>query len=394
MILGLLPAPDYVEVPAVRRVLGAAFGDPIVTLRDEDVALAEQLDVLDRIGSRLVAAGGSPQPSRFKEAARRGVGRELLLGHEIQQLAVLAERSGVRLCLLKGAAVIMGGYAMRGARSFSDIDFLVDEEKTREFRETLVASGYQVTSDLDSEHQLAPLVSPHGGTVLELHGYIPGVHLSNSPRFLRLSDIVREGLATSVPGFETVALLIPERSLLLAHCLVHGLRHHGMAPHTYPLMRMFCDLLDLDLAEADRERLMQFEMNGIDLPMLSTVSGALDILRGQRFEASGGPRHLLNHVLAGSLDPRYSDFLRLVGPLFPAPSERPVRATLRSVFSTFFFSDKQVQASTGRTHSWWSFHWERVRRLVDLSARIGRSAVAFISLVAASRKTADLRFSS
>jgi hypothetical protein len=148
-------------------------------------------------------------------------------------------------------------------------------------------------------------------------------------RFAGFDSLESAGLLEQAPGWPA-SVRWPKPALLLAHAAVHGVAQHGFAPRSYPLTRMFADLVDLGLDARD---------DGDARLLASAVSAGewLELRRACQGLVAGrtsGP--LVAHAVFGALDEAYAASLRLraLGSV-PSTLPRPV-VWLREAWRALF----------------------------------------------------------
>ncbi len=252
-----------------------------------------------------------------------------------REVAAVALERGIPVVLLKGAAL---GASMRvepGSRWSSDVDVLVSEDAIEGLAAALVERGFRCAEGtLDCEHQLPPFEREAGERV-ELHRFLPGVTRPGERRFVSLEALDAAGVLESLEGWPATTR-VPRAGVLAAHALVHGIAQHGLSPRTYPLMRMLADLIDLGAAASDGEALMAeaqaWTVRHVNAEEVAAVRATVTALVAGRVESSP----LLDHVLAGLLDDRYADSLKLRA-LGSEPSHRsPLAARAHAAWHAVF----------------------------------------------------------
>jgi hypothetical protein len=307
----------------VRRAFaGAADRDPEP---GGALEVARSLDLSSRIGARHQDAAPG-----YRADHRRAVANELRLTAALDDLAPHLP-SGSPLVLLKSAALRARACCAPGARPAADLDVLVAEKEIPSWVDTLRRAGFEVTGQPDYEQHGAALRAPSGGLV-EIHRVLLGVRLAGR-RSAAAADLATGGWLEAVADRPGVAT--PKPAVLLAHALVHGLVQHGNAPRGYPLTRLFADALDLGLADSDGEEMLATaapwiaaEVSALERRAAFELCRALAAGSAGELPADAWSRRLLDHALAGALDARYRESLKvrwLAAPL----SDRPVRALAR-----------------------------------------------------------------
>jgi hypothetical protein len=350
------------------------------------VTLARALDLAPRIAGRTDRA--TLEVELGIEAARTllAIGAVAQLSAEAlvdlaREVVDVARHASVGLVFLKGMALQLMGRVRPGARWACDVDVLVPSARIDELAAALAGRGYQELTAPESEHQWAPLRRASGETV-ELHRFLPGVRLAGERGFATVEGLRREGLLIPLPDLgETTAA--PCQTVLAAHALAHGIAQHGFAPASYPMSRMIADLLDLGWGESacDDIRASVLSMIAPDVAE-EEVSAVWDLcaaLRRGDTPPSPIPRdaptpwRLLAHVVAGALDARYRDGLKLRA-LGSGPSVLPrpiafVRDAARSVWP----SRARLAALHGRPVGGLGMAVLRIARPFDLAWRAVRA---------------------
>ncbi|HEY7516643.1 MAG TPA: nucleotidyltransferase family protein, partial [Vicinamibacteria bacterium] len=314
-----------------RWVLARAFG-PLpgpgegLHAGSSGAALARTLDLAPRIATRqererLVLEVGA-EGARALASARgvAAVAADDLLGAALDVRDAARDLGApVPIVLLKGVALTATGVAVPGSRWLGDVDILCPAWALESLAAALRERGYARVEGVPTcDHQLAPLRG-RSGRVVELHRFLPGVRLRGAPGFATAEELAERDLLRSPTG-ALHGCWVPSRDVLGAHALVHGIAQHGLSPRSYPLMRMLADLVDLGwgapghgeaaaaAADLTARHVSRDEREAVlDLCRRLRAGEALP----DRLTRRAGPAHrLLGHVLAGSLDPSYSDSLK------------------------------------------------------------------------------------
>jgi Uncharacterised nucleotidyltransferase len=296
---------------------------------------------------------------------------ERLLDTAREVLEVGAGVGGV--VVLKGMALFLTGRTSADARSASDVDVLVAEESLARMGAALEGRGFRADgSGPPCEHQLPSFHRASGETV-EVHRFVPGVRAPGRKGFASLGALRAGGLLDSLPGFAG-PVFAPSLPVLMAHALVHGVAQHGLAPHTYPLMRMLADLIDLGVGTpAGREAWERAAPLVAGHVGAEETEGAWELCR--RLEAGeswpevlycgDAPEALLAHIVAGALDPDYARSLRLRIPgSSPSRFPRPL-AWVRDVARSLWPTAAHLAALDGRSGSRGRLPAARARRIAS-----------------------------
>jgi Uncharacterised nucleotidyltransferase len=416
--------PALALAPAVRWMLLRAFG-PVGAVCAVDAAAASAVEapavepqavlalcrrfelscrVAARQGrARLAAELGAEVAAGFARDQAAAAGAGLRIVALAERVAAAAAPLGVRPVFLKLAAMELGGLLAPGSREGCDLDVLVPAGRAAELQRALVGAGFRASAMPPYEHQLAALESADG--VVEVHRMLLGVRVAGR-RSATAEDLDREGLLLPLPALAGHAAAAPAPAVAAAHALVHGIAQHGWTPHAYSLLKMVADLVDLgfagpggpelaglaarwtarDVAAAEVEaarRLCAALAAGAEGPAAAAATanaaGAAgdagapgDDLATWGEESRAPEAVLLRHALAGRLDPGYEESLRLA--LFRrVPSDAPQAVRLaRAITGTVWLSRAQVDAIYGPPRGRLGYAGRRVRRPLDLLARLGR----------------------
>ncbi len=243
----------------------------------------------------------------FEAARRQAASHYVAYGDLVETLSELASQAGERIFLLKGFALVAGGFAKAGSREVGDLDILAETTFAVALSSLLQAQGFTPATGQRNEHHLLPLRAPGWG-VLDIHDRLRGVgYRGEWMRAEAVGD--HDGAAEHRPG-----CWIPSRSVMTAHTLAHGFDQHVMSPNAYPLLRVLGDLIDLAEGPppwhppSDVEKLVAHSIAGDDLRALYSL---LSSLASGRLPATGsGAGRLLAHCLAHTFDPSYRQSLR------------------------------------------------------------------------------------
>lgn len=377
--------PPVEPTPELSWVLHRAFAKPELPVpppRDPTSAvdIALRFDLAARIGSRtapntLKAEIGS-LADEITRACHLTAANSLRYEITLRQVAGLAASRGINLVILKGSAISLLGISAPGARSFSDLDILVPVDRILELRTSLVAAGWTLSALDGCEHQEAPLTHPALG-MIELHRCVPGVRPPGSRRSFDARALLDARVTQALPAFDGV-VHAPDRAILIAHALEHGLVQHGYAPASYPLFRLLGDLLDLTARHDQLLEARQF-LRDFDSDDFESVSSLLAVLEsGTGFALpAGSPLSLLRHFVAGALNPAYALGLKADPRSLRSPSDLPLPlATLRWVFNSVVLTRAQVEAIYGRPKRLGGYAARQLLRPFDLVLRLGRAVGA------------------
>ncbi len=389
--------------PGVRWMLLRAFG-PVgadggsaapAAEAQAALALCRRFELSGRVAARqgrvrLAAELGAAVADGFArdQAAAAGGGlRIVALAERVAAAAAQLPAPGVRPVFLKLAALELSGRLAPGSREGCDLDVLVPASRAAELQQALVGAGFRASPMPRYEHQLAALESADG--VVEVHRMLLGVRVAGK-RSATAEDLDREGLLQALPPLAGHAAAVPLPAVAAAHALVHGIAQHGWTPHAYSLLKMIADLVDLGFAGPDGPELAALAAHWIArdvaaeeveaarrlcLALGAGAAGAAETsgVDPAEWETSPAPEAvLLRHALAGRLDPGYAESLRLA--LFRrTPSDAPEAVRLaRAVAGTIWLSRAQVDALYGPPRRRLGYLGRRLRRPLDLLARLGR----------------------
>jgi hypothetical protein len=386
--------PPLAPEPAVRWMLLRAFGPvgvaggPAVPGVEAPAALelCRRFELSCRVAARqgrarLAAELGAAVADGFARDQAAAAGAGLRIAALAERVAAAAAPLGVRPVFLKLAALELSGRLAPGSREGCDLDVLVPAGRAAELQQALIGAGFRASPMPRYEHQLAALESADG--VVEVHRMLLGVRVAGK-RSATAEDLDREGLLQALPPLAGHAAAVPLPAVAAAHALVHGIAQHGWTPHAYSLLKMVADLVDLGCAGPDGPELAALaarwiardvtaeEVEAARRLCVSLAAGAAGADLAE-WETSRAPAAvLLRHALAGRLDSGYAESLRLA--LFRrAPSDAPEAVRLaRAVAGTVWLSRAQVDALYGPPRRRLGYLGRRLRRPLDLLARLGR----------------------
>lgn len=138
---------------------------------------------------------------------------------------------GIKVVLLKGAASIADGlYADPAERFLSDIDLLIEADRTRECVAALRGMGFtdlhpysKISWIAPRAHHLPPLVAPSGTFCIELHTSLVQKRFE---RMLPSPDILRRASAVNWHG---LTVHLPDPTDRIVHNIVHMQLHHDLS---------------------------------------------------------------------------------------------------------------------------------------------------------------------
>lgn len=391
--------PPLVDIPpGVSAALDMAFGpvdEKLVCEGDISdssavVEAAQRMVLSGRIASRwprrileeLLVPEGT---EAFRQDLRRTALAELRAEAIVETVAATAHSLNMPVVFLKGAALIIEGLILPGSRGLVDVDVLAPEGREHELQDRLKADGCVEPKDLPSgEHQLQVLAHPLGLAV-EVHLCLRGVRgpTNDSMTYSDLRESSSIRLLSGLPG-ESYA---PNRDVLLAHALVHGLAQHGLNPKSYPMLRFVADMVDLDLVgsleRGDFERWrpwVERDVSQVEIEALSDMCRRLQ--NGDSANAiwirNDGAALMLRHLVLGAVDGEYRDSLRLRSLTSVLPSRGRGATLLRTVWGATILTRGQIEAAYGKPRSSWGYWGYRLYRPFDLAKRTLRYGVAAI----------------
>ncbi len=318
--------PPLNAMPDLAWVLARAFASPeFEAPRPTDaphaVALAQDLDLLGRIASRIPDATlalevGAPGLQAAVAERRRVAASTLRILRTAGRVAEIAAGAGLPVAFLKGTALHLAGHALVSARSTSDIDVLAPGGRAEDLQRALRTAGFEPRGTTRSLHHLAPL-GQRADPWVEVHLEIPGCVVPGRAGSMNFEALDGNGCLLAL-GALPGRSVVPAPGILAAHALVHGIDDHGFGADRYPPMRMLCDLADVlgpaPLHPAIARQVGRFVGDAVSpverdaaLTLVARlVSAGLTVL-GEPSPAGT----LLAHLVAGALDPDYRDALRL-----------------------------------------------------------------------------------
>jgi Uncharacterised nucleotidyltransferase len=386
-----------------------------------------------RLAAELGAAAAEGL-ARDQAAAAGGGLRIVALAEKVAAAAARLPAPGVRPVFLKLAALELSGRLAPGSREGCDLDVLVPAGRAAELQQALIGAGFRASPMPRYEHQLAALESADG--VVEVHRMLLGVRVAGKRSataedldrlglLQALPPLAGHAAAVPLPAVAAAHALVhgiaqhgwtPHAYSLLK--MVADLVDLGFAgPDGPDLAALAARWIARDVAaeEVEAARLLcvalaagaagPAEAAGAARAALATVgaaraAGAAGVagvdpaewetsrapeaagaagapgpagVGPAEWEASRAPEAvLLRHALAGRLDAGYAASLRLA--LFRrVPSDAPEAARLaRAVAGTVWLSRAQVDALYGPPRRRLGYLGRRLRRPLDLLARLGR----------------------
>jgi len=387
--------PAVALTPELRWVLLRAFAAgsaavPAAVDLAEAARLAARLGLAARIGSRARPAAelaGAPEAAAELARASRVAAVAMLQATEAAgEIASAAGAAGASCCFLKGVALELSGALAPGSRVLGDVDVLVPQGAASAVVDALVARGYAPCAGEEYPHHLPPLLHPRLGLV-EVHRHLPGISVSGlvsvsgpgGRSFATFEALAAAGLLVRSPQPGRAAWL-PSPPVLVAHALAHALLQHGFRPDAYPTVRLLGDLVDLGSGGPEGEALLAASSALLDeRATASEARAALDACRALvageiDWIAEDTPAALLvRHLIAGALDTRYGEALKLRDLVRPLHEGRRWAGWWNAGRQALALSDAQLERVYGKPRSRWGYVGRRLLRPLDLLWRAGRA---------------------
>jgi hypothetical protein len=379
--------PPHAEIDAtIGWVLARSFGPTDAELSPPPdsagaVARARQFDLAARIGAR------TPVEILQRDLGAKGA-RELLVASAVvgainarllalaRQIATLAEAVHAPVAFLKGIALLASGTVRDNARALSDVDVLVRDGDAPALIESLRERGFISADSPPTEYHLPPLTRSINETI-EVHVRVPAVRAAPDGPWVGLDDLLSLGQLGALPGWPATTHA-PSAEFLRAHALAHGLAQHGLAPDTYPMTRMFCDLVDLGPGGGTPTPSPEHAL-GLAIDVCpGEVSAVLALCHSLRAGAAAGidpvgahpeQRALLHHLVLAPSDERYRAALRLRAPLNSLTELSLARHWWREITQTAFPSRGQLAVIYGPRRTSLGYALLRLWRPFDLALR-------------------------
>lgn len=302
---------------ALWRALGAVAAEPPISFVAE-LAFDEaaRLGLAPRIAARvprseLARQLGADQAERFAAALRATASRALRYEQLAAELCDVAQERGIPVLFLKGLALHLAGHSRLGSRPFGDLDLLTPSGAAAGLWQALVDRGMRPAPGAANEQHLPPLQSDVWG-VVDVHFALHGL-VDPEGGWWTAEGLLAAGLVE--PTRAISGGHVPVRDVLAAHCLVHGIEQHGLAPGRHGLLRMLGDLQDLLPAAADwrafldtRGPWLARSLSLLELEAVHELRSALE--EGRLPEPESVEGLLLRHLLAAATDERYRRALK------------------------------------------------------------------------------------
>ncbi|MEM7482278.1 MAG: nucleotidyltransferase family protein [Acidobacteriota bacterium] len=379
--------PEIPYTAELRWVLGRAFGPTAEAAPNSTaippptggtpVDLAERLGLASRIAARhprrVLSEALGADASRLLVARAHSAAIGLMFERTAEQIRTVAENLELKAIFLKGFALALGGYVESGERPSGDLDLLVAEDRAEALFEALVDAGFRSSEVLPNAQHLPPLLTPEfssvagrrsGGSV-DLHFRLRGVEV-RSGQWATADELVADGLVDDL----ATGWSIPNRDLLLAHALTHGLEQHGDRPDSYPLLRLIVDIATLTpTGESPTSAVERV------LPLCPAVEreegrGAAELTetlaRGALPAAGGTADLLLRHFLAGVLVEGYGSERRAAHLRGRLGDARRRGELVGHVRRKLWLNERELILRHGPPRHRWSFWGWRLRRPFDI----------------------------
>jgi hypothetical protein len=284
--------------------------------RDKILECSHLLALGERIASRhsadvLTVAIGHAATKSLIARQRRTAGRSLLLIELARMIADCAKRLGTPIALLKGLALLVTEISPVGSRDIYDVDALVSGCKAQPLAEALLEQGLEQSDIHESSQHLPALIHPRMG-VAEIHVSLRELRI-DSDTDARFEDLESRSLLTPAP--DPGNCLVPQRHLMAAHSLAHGIAQHGRSPQGYPFLRMLADLQDIGARSDDFGDILEaaypFLRQTVSERELAAVLELERSLRQGRVPTEGDGAALVRHTVAGYLFPEYERSLKI-----------------------------------------------------------------------------------
>jgi hypothetical protein len=375
-------------------VLSRAFAAPLDPWRGpvdgaRALQLAGDLSLNGRIGARAPKTllerelGEQHALALVRAAAASAALRHRALAL-IREIGSLAQQLGIPWAPLKGAALAALGCAQ--GRWMSDVDILVPKGQAEPLFQALLSQGFAAWGGSRVAHHW-PLLH-RDRQKLELHTYLPGIRLPEGTGLVDFSALQRAGLVADAPALLGESGHLLAREALAAHLVAHALLQHRFSPRSYPGIRLLADLQELGFwggaAEPAWRGLLErvrIAVKPEELAALRELTVALEGLRehkGWDLPLGELAARLLGHWLAGALDARYQQRLRLQA-IFAVGAKGGFKGWARALWHTVVLDELQVELLYGPQPTRWHTWGRKLFRPVDLLLRTLRAVASWRS---------------
>lgn len=248
----LLTAGDSRSDGALRALLAQPFSWERLLL------LAEWERTLPWSWRRIRASGASVPPEHaaaFDRLSRMCEFQSMTLEDRLHGLLAAFGEAGIRVILLKGAAIALTAYRSFGERPMGDLDILISPDDSAKAWEIALAQGWSwdhqayPREHYQAHHHLPPLYDEaRTGIKLELH---TGLSLSSHPYALSFEEAMRVSRPVSPRWGDQVQALDNE------HVVIHLAVHFAWAHlASFGMWRLARDLGALSAKGVDWERMV------------------------------------------------------------------------------------------------------------------------------------------
>jgi len=166
-------------------------------------------------------------PERIREellkASRSAAAQDMLRAHTLEKILTELGQQGIRVLIIKGAALAITLYEHSRLRTRSDTDLFIHFGDIERIRSSLLNLGLEILTPVYKNHQfVCAKKTTHGSLHFDIHWRI-----QNAPQFARVISF-DEAWAKSVPvpGVAGARMLNGVDALLLACLHLKGSQHH------------------------------------------------------------------------------------------------------------------------------------------------------------------------
>ena len=224
----LLAASRRDAAPAsLRALIGSDFRWPVFeALTQRQLATRRMFTQLRALPAGVVPAGVL---ERLSAGAMVAEFRQHCLEQALKEVTATLAVAGVRVLLLKGAALALTVYPSFAGRGMQDLDLLIAPEDEQRASQALVTAGWvpaypvAMRPFFESHHHSVPLEAPRlGNARVELHTEL----FHAGPFTITPDDLRRDAQSITVAGH---SVQVPSRAHLLLHLCQHYAWSHCMA---------------------------------------------------------------------------------------------------------------------------------------------------------------------
>ncbi len=221
--------------PTLRKILERPFDWPSLCA----LALADRASsVVWRRLQRLGCTVPNPAAEYLSRATMVSEFELLRAAARLEETIRALDRDGIRVVLLKGAAVVKTAYRSFAERPMADFDLLVEPNRIEAAQRIAMTidwtrSPSAAPDDVyGSHHHAVPLLDERGTRMqLELH---TGLFIPGHPFALTADMVRREAHPSDLGGCEVG---VPSRALLMVHACLHFAWSHTMCSGGWRAMR-------------------------------------------------------------------------------------------------------------------------------------------------------------